>query len=335
MMTHDPGTAVASTRADAARATISANGGRATPNYASASAIRVGTASWTDRTLTARGVFYPPGASSAEGRLRYYASQFPLVEVDATYYALPAPRMAEYWIERTPVGFLFDVKAFALLTGHPAETQRLPADIRRTLPRAILEKPRLYPKDLPSEAHDAVWNAFRDGVAPLHAAGKLGTVLLQFPRWFLPNAESKSTIVEARDRLAGLPCAVEFRNRRWFTAQTAERTLRFLADHGLPYVAVDEPQGHESSVPAITEVTSPTLAVLRMHGRRDDLWERPGVATTERYRYLYDPEELTDWVPRIRAMAGKATSTHVVFNNCYANYGTTNALEMRALLVAR
>jgi len=282
--------------------------------------------------LTARGVFYPLGATTAEGRLRYYATQFSMVEVDSTYYAVPAPRMAEYWVDRTPDDFVFDIKAFALLTGHPAETNRLPADLRAELPRDVAAKSRVYAKDLPDPVRRAVWAAFREGIAPLHRAGKLGAVLLQYPPWFLPNAETKAAIVEARDRLEGLPCAVEFRNRRWFTAQTAERTLRFLSDHALPFVAVDEPQGLDSSVPPVIDVTSPRLAIVRMHGRRGDLWERPGVSTTERYRYLYDARELTEWVPRIRALAGKATATHVVFNNCYANYGTTNALEMQALL---
>jgi uncharacterized protein YecE (DUF72 family) len=255
-----------------------------------------------------------------------------MVEVDATYYALPAPRMADYWVERTPDAFVFDVKAFALLTGHPAETNRFPADLRARFPAEVAAKSRVYAKDLSRELRQAVWAAFRDGIAPLHQAGKLGAVLLQYPRWFLPNAETKAAILEAREQLDGLPCAIEFRNRRWFTPQTTERTLRFLSDNALPFVAVDEPQGLESSVPPVVDVTSPALAIVRMHGRRADLWERPGVSTVERYRYLYDTRELTEWVPRIRALAGKATATHVVFNNCYANYGTTNALEMQALL---
>jgi uncharacterized protein YecE (DUF72 family) len=332
---HDPGVEAAKERAEVAlvrpEARIAGSGRQA--EKPGTGRILVGTASWTDRTLTARGVFYPPGAATAEGRLRYYASHFSMVEVDATYYALPAPRMSEYWVERTPDNFVFDIKAFALLTGHPAETNRLPPDLRAALPREVATKTRVYPKDLPLELQDLVWTAFRDGIAPLHRSGKLGAVLLQYPRWFLPNAESKATISEARDRLSGLPCAVEFRNRRWFTPQTTERTLRFLGDHALPYVAVDEPQGLESSVPPVAEVTSSALAIVRMHGRRTDLWEKSGVSTTERYRYLYDSHELTEWVPRIRALAGKTTATHVVFNNCYANYGTTNALEMQALLL--
>ena len=200
------------------------------------------------------------------------------------------------------------------------------------LPRELATKTRVYPKDLPAEAREAIWTTFREGIEPLARAGKLGAVLLQYPRWFLPNSETKAVILEARERLQGLTCAVEFRNHRWFTPHTTERTLQFLSDNGLPYVVVDEPQGLDSSVPPVVDATSPALAVLRMHGRRSDLWERQGVSTAERYRYLYDAHELTEWVPRIQSLAGKATAVHVVFNNCYANYGTTNALEMQALL---
>jgi uncharacterized protein YecE (DUF72 family) len=323
---HDPGVEAARERADAVPRTPAA-----APR--GSHRVLVGTAGWTDKTLTARGVFYPPAASSAEARLRYYATRFPLVEVDATYYALPAPRMAEYWVERTPPEFVFDIKAFALMTGHPVETARLPLELRSTLPPAVAKKPRAYPKDLPRETIDAVWGTFRSALEPLVQAQKLGAVLLQYPRWFLPGSQSREMILEARERLAGLPCAIEFRNQRWFTSNTAERTLEFLSSQRLPYVVVDEPQGLESSVPALAEVTSPDLAIVRMHGRRGDLWEKPGVSTTERYRYLYDRSQLAEWLPRISALSTKATRTHVVFNNCYANYGTTNALEMQDLLL--
>jgi uncharacterized protein YecE (DUF72 family) len=330
--THDPGVESARERAEALRPGVP--GAERAAAGPAGHRILVGTAGWTDRTLTASGVFYPPRTTTAEARLRYYASRFPMVEVDSTYYALPARRMAEYWVERTPSDFVFDVKAFALMTGHPAETKRLPPAVRDLLPPALAAKTRLYPKDFPREALDAIWTEFRDALAPLHEAGKLGAVLLQYPRWFLPNSGTKDAILEARDRLNGLPCAIEFRNRRWFTPHTADRTLRFLEDHDLPLVVVDEPQGLESSVPPVVAATASSLAVVRLHGRRDDLWEKPGVSTTERYRYLYDQRELAEWVPRVTDLARKATATHVVFNNCYANYGTTNASEMRDLLAA-
>ena len=120
------------------------------------STVRIGTASWTDPTMTAPGVFYPADADTPEERLRYYASQFPVVEVDATYYALPTRRMGEIWHERTPPDFRFDIKAHALMTGQPSELRRLPKEIREALPMELLDKKRVYGKDLPAEIVDAV-----------------------------------------------------------------------------------------------------------------------------------------------------------------------------------
>jgi uncharacterized protein YecE (DUF72 family) len=324
---HDPGPADASVRAaqvdpNAAEALHLAGGGE----------IRFGTASWTDPTITRGAVFYPSGVDSAEERLRYYASRFSLVEVDSTYYALPARRMAELWNERTPVEFTFNVKAHALMTGQPTEVQRLPRELRDALPSQLAEKQRIYGKDLPSELYDEVWSIFRDAMEPLHSSGKLGAVLLQYPRWFLPSKESRASILEARERLSGLDSAVEFRNARWFDERNAERTLEFLEGHQIPFVMVDEPQGLRSSVPPVVAVTSPHLAMVRFHGRRADNWERPGVPVVERFRYLYERAELEDWVPRITEVAEQAATTHVVMNNCYSNYGTTNALEMAAMI---
>lgn len=293
----------------------------------------VGTASWTDPTMTAPGVFYPAGADSAEERLRYYATQFPLVEVDATYYALPARRTAELWLQRTPPGFTFDVKAFALLTDHPAEVKRLPAPIRAELPDDLLAKPRVYARDLPPPIYDEVWRLFREALEPLHSAGKLGAVLLQYPRWCFPTSESHDAMLEARERLGGLPCAVELRNASWFNAHNLNRTTRFFEEHRLPFVMVDGPQGFRSSVPPLLLVSSPDLAVVRFHGRRRDHWEAP-VNTVERFRYLYDRAELAEWAPRIQEAATRAREVHLLMNNCYANYGATNAREMAQLLLA-
>lgn len=283
--------------------------------------------------MTAAGVFYPPGADSAEERLQFYASQFPLVEVDATYYALPVPRMAELWRERTPPDFTFDVKAHALLTGQPSETKRLPKDIRAALPEALAGKPRLYARDLPAELSDEIWRLFREGVEPLRAAGQLGAILLQYPRWVFPSAENRDAILEARQRLQRLPISVEFRHGSWFNEKNADRTLRFLTDNEIPLVVVDGPQGFKSSMPAVVAATSPALAVVRFHGRRTATWEAPGIPTVERFRYLYDRTELQEWVPRIQELAAQARETHVLMNNCYANYGSTNAREIAALLL--
>lgn len=327
MDSHDPGPDVAGRRAeevaDEAARPIRVDDGHV---------VRAGTASWTDPTMTAAGVFYPEGASSAEERLRYYASRFSVVEVDATYYALPQEAMSRRWVERTPDHFVFDVKAHALMTGQPSETKRLPKPIREALPEDLREKSRLYPRDLPPELTDELWAYFRQGIDPLVESGKLGAVFLQFPRWVFPSNETRDHILQARERLGGLPIAVEFRHGSWFNEKNAERTVKFLTDNAIPYVVVDEPQGFKSSVPPVVARTSSDLAVFRFHGRNAETWEKRDITPAERFRYLYDGDELGDWVPAIVDTAKQTRETHVLMNNCFSNYGTTNALEIARLL---
>lgn len=325
---HDPGPGTAGQRGEA-----HAEAAREPLRLGDAS-IRIGTASWTDPTMTAPGVFYPPDASTAEDRLVYYANQFPVVEVDATYYALPARRQGELWLERTPEHFTFDIKAHALMTGQPSEVKRLPKDLREELPAEILDKRRVYARDLPNEIEDEIWDRFLDGIAPLHSSGKLGAVFLQYPRWFFPSNESRDEIVKAKERLRDVPFAVELRHASWFNEKNLDRTVRFLSKYEIPFVMVDAPPGTRSSVPPMTLVTSPKLAVVRFHGRRAETWEMQGIPVVERFRYLYDEGELGEWVPRIRETAEQVPEVHVLMNNCYANYGTTNAREIADLLAA-
>ncbi len=324
---HDPGPDAAGRRAEqvlaAASEPLSVPGG---------GTIRLGTASWTDPTMTAGTVFYPSGADSAEERLQYYASQFPLVEVDATYYALPVRRTAELWRDRTPPDFIFDIKAHALMTGQPTETKRLPKSIREALPAPLAEKKRLYARDLPEELRAEIWAMFIDGLAPLRESGQLGSILLQYPRWFFPVSASRAQILEARELLGGQALAVELRNASWFNEKNLDRTMRFLEDNQLPFVMVDEPQGFKSSVPPIVAVTSPELAVMRFHGRRTETWEARDVTPAERFRYLYDRQQLGEWAPRLKDAAARTRDVHVLMNNCYSNYGSTNARELAAIL---
>jgi uncharacterized protein YecE (DUF72 family) len=324
---HDPGAGPAGERAAAveraAALPLTMPGG---------ATIRIGTASWTDPTMTAPGVFYPRGSDSAEERLAFYAATFPIVEVDATYYALPSAKVAEAWVARTPPDFTFDVKAHALMTGQPTETKRLPKDIREALPAEAAAKARLYARDLPDELRGEIWSRFAAGIEPLRASGQLGSILLQFPKWFFPIGENRDAILEARARLGELRSAVEFRSETWFNEKNLERTLRFLHDNSIPFVMVDGPQGLKSSVPPIVAVPSPELAIIRFHGRRTETWEATNIPVVERFRYLYSPEEMAEWLPRIREAAEEAREMHVLMNNCYANYGSTNARELAAML---
>ncbi len=332
---HDPGFENASERAAEALARTPSNTLGEPLRRSDNHEIRIGTASWTDPTMVRAGVFYPRGKSSAEDRLRFYSSQFSVVEVDATYYSLPDRGTAQRWAERSPENFTFHAKAHALMTGQPTEVVRLPAALVEALPADVARKRKIYAKDLPRELNDAVWTNFIGALAPLSDAGKLGGILLQYPRWFLPNLENKDLLAEAAMRLAGIPATVEFRNAMWFgSAKSSAWTLDMLRDLGLTHVMVDGPQGLDSSVPAVPGVTTPQLAMIRLHGRRSATWEAPNVPTVERYRYLYSPEELKTWMPLIESAATEATRTIVFFNNCYGNYGATNAREMIAALSA-
>src|SRR5947207_9187515 len=323
---HDPGSDAAAERVSALETA------GADPIETAGSRVLVGTASWTDPTMTAAGVFYPSGADTAEERLAYYASSFPVVEVDATYYALPAERTAQLWADRTPPDFTFDIKAYALMTGQPTETKRLPKQIRMELPAALQAKPRIYAKDLPDELRDEIWRQLREGLRHRDERGQLGSILLQYPRWVFPSNENRAAIEDAVERLDGWKAAVEFRNGSWLNEKNAERTLGFLRDRDIAFVMVDEPQGFKSSVPPVTAVTSGDLALVRFHGRNAETWEKKGITPAERFRYLYDKSELAEWVPRIRAAAREAREVHVIMNECYASYGTTNAREIAALL---
>ena len=291
--------------------------------------VYYGTSSWTDKTLLASKRFYPPSAKSAADRLRYYAERFPLVEVDSTYYALPSERNAALWIERTPAHFVFNIKAFGLLTHHPVGARALPARLRESVGE---EKQRLYRKDFPPDALATVDDMFVSALRPLEAAGRLGAVLFQFPRWFVPSRENRDYLHE----LAGsfpYRIAVEFRGGGWMKDdQSVERTFALLEELGLTYVVVDEPQGFKTSVPPVTAATSPDLAMIRFHGHNAENWEKRGISAAERFRYLYSEDELEKWVDPARELAGKAKQLHVLMNNCYQDYGVRNAAQIADLL---
>ena len=296
-------------------------------------AILIGTSSWTDETLVKQGHFYPPEARSAESRLRFYAAQFPLVEVDSTYYFPPSERNSELWIERTPPMFTFNIKAYSLLTDHPTRPDSLYKDLREAVPAEELSKRNLYRERLPSEVVEQVWQRFHDALMPLHSAGKLGAVLFQFPQWFVISRRSKAYIEECAERLSDFRIAIEFRHGSWMHEDNREETLAFLSERNLPYVCVDMPQGFESSVPPVSATTADDLAIVRFHGRNAEVWEQKNVSASERFRYLYTQEELGEWVPRIRNLSEQARETHVLMNNCYRDYSVNNARDLGQLLL--
>ncbi|WP_432057403.1 DUF72 domain-containing protein [Streptomyces sp. bgisy022] len=276
--------------------------------------LLVGTCSWTDRALVGSG-WYPPGRRDAEGRLRYYAERFRVVEVDASYYALPSARNSRLWVQRTPDGFVFDVKAFSLLTGHPT--------------RGAVMPPGLPPDGRDPRVRDEVWERFAEGIAPLRDGGRLGAVLFQFPPWVRAGARGEDFVEECVRRARGWPVAVEFRHPSWWEEGRADRTSRMLTRWGVAAVGIDMAQTLPSSIPPVAPVTSSRLSVVRFHGR-STAWGRG--SKEDRFRHRYQEDELAGWVPRLRDLAGRADQVHVLFNNCCGDAAVRAAEDMARLL---
>lgn len=283
--------------------------------------IVVGTASWTDKTLVASRRFYPPRCNSAEDRLRYYASQFPMVEVDSSYYALPSAENARLWAERTPPHFIFNIKAFRLFTGHQTAPSALPKDMAEAV--GPIKKRNLYYKDVPPEIRDELWRRYRDAIQPLKDAGKLKAVHFQFAPWMAFHPENRVHIEECQRQLEGYRLAVEFRNKTWFEGRKAAFTLDFERERGMVNVIADEPRGTSNAIPMVWEVTVPELAIVRLHGRNHATWNTKSAASSERFNYDYSDEELEEFAGKITDLP--AELTQVIFNNNFEDQGQRNA----------
>ncbi len=293
------------------------------------SSIRVGTCSWAAKSLMASGDFYPRGVSSAEERLRFYASRFDTVEVDSTYYAIPATRTTELWAARTPACFLFHIKVYGALTGHGASPKTLSKPLRELVPAADREKARIYPE---GELRQAIADAFVASLQPLRAAGKLGLLVYQYPPWFWYKPANLDMILRCREEIGGLPMAVEFRQGSWLTEHHRAQLFRFLRDNGITYVTADEPQyGTLDTVPFLPEATT-DIAYLRLHGRNRGAWLKKGAETSARYDYLYRAAELEEFAAAARTLSHRARMVFVMFNNCHLGYAIRNALEMLQIL---
>jgi uncharacterized protein YecE (DUF72 family) len=291
--------------------------------------IHVGMCSWAEKTLIKSGEFYPKGMNTAEKRLRYYAGVFNVVEVDSSYYGIPAEKTVSQWAERTPTDFIFHIKAFALLTGHSADLSSIPPEVRDMLPSGILKKGRVAVRE--REPLEAAFRVFREAMRPLKEAGKLGIAVFQYPQQFVCRSLNLDYILFCRDAMGDIPIGVEFRNGSWLTPDRAGTVFTFLREHGITYIAVDEPQySNLSTVPFIPEVTT-DIAYFRLHGRNRENWLKKGIETSLRYDYSYSDDELKEFVPSILQVSGKAMETFVMFNN-HGSPAINNAVKLRQMI---
>jgi uncharacterized protein YecE (DUF72 family) len=297
--------------------------------------IAVGTCSWTDPSLIKSGGFYPKGCSSAEARLRFYASCFPVVEVDSSYFAMPVPENAALWVERTPADFRFNIKAFRALTGHQTPPAAFPPDLQPLLPALEPRQRNHYYADLPAELREELWRRFVEAIAPLRHSGKLRAVHFQFAPWVSASRDWVAHVEHCVERMAGHRLAVEFRNQSWFAPDRAERTLDWERALGVVHVVVDEPQGVGHYAQGVWAVTDPALAVVRLHGRNAETWNARGLtASSERFNYEYRDDELQDLAERSARLAREAFEVQVLVNVNYEDQGIRAARRLQALLAA-
>jgi uncharacterized protein YecE (DUF72 family) len=265
--------------------------------------LRIGTSGWSYPPKTEgswKGVFYPPGKID---ELTYYSQRFNTVEVNSTFYRPPVPGAVHNWAQKTPKDFEFTIKLWQKFT-HPEMFQR------KTGQDAVVTR--------------ADVDLFRKGLEPLEKAGKLGSLLVQFPPRFHYGEENLARLNATLQAFRDYPLAVELRHRSW-TDHGAE-TGKILADHSASLVYIDEPKFFFSIHQDFKPVGP--IFYLRMHGRNIEKWFRHKTAA-EKYNYLYSGEELDPFIRGLRHIKDLASKVYVYMNNHYKAKAVVNAIMLR------
>jgi uncharacterized protein YecE (DUF72 family) len=285
--------------------------------------IRVGTASWTDPGFVAD--WYPRGLPSAE-RLPYYAARYHLVEVNSSFYAVPARTTVENWCQRTPSGFLFNVKLHRVLSRHSTPPKMLPPELR-SMTEVEGANAKLNPR-----LEEAMLALFLDAVRPMVSSGKFGAFLLQLTPSFSPRRNRLEELDSIIRGLSPNPVAIELRNSQWVLPEQLPGTLAFFRSRAVTLVGVDAPATeHFTIMPDLDVVTQPELAYLRLHGRNAQGY-LTGKTVAERFDYLYSDQELSTLAERAAKLAAQAKRTHVIYNNNASDHAPRNATAFQKLL---
>ncbi|GGF92077.1 DUF72 domain-containing protein [Paenibacillus abyssi] len=265
--------------------------------------IHIGLAGWGDHDS-----LYPDKGST-KNKLKTYSEWFPAVEVDSSFYAVQPLRNMEKWAGDTPDAFRFVVKAYQGMTGHTRGR-------------------------IPFEDEASMYKAFCDSLEPIVAAGKLEAVLFQYPPWFDCTREHVDKLREAKARMDGFTCALEFRHRSWFEPQMREKTLEFMRAEGWIHSVCDEPQAGAGSIPIVEASTDDELTVVRFHGRNVEGWHSSGQPNWRdvRYLYRYNELELQEWTDRLRRLQKLSRRLCVIFNNNSGGDAADNAKRLMQML---
>ena len=267
----------------------------------SGGSISVAIGSWTDKEYN--GLLYPKGTADNE-RLTTYATWFDHVELNMGYHRIPPVKFVQSWIAQTPPGFGFDFKLHMDISNDPEAAAKGEKLLGWTLGSA----------------------------RPLIEAGRLGTFFVVMPPSFGPKKRKLEELDPLIEKLRPQLLAVELRNNGWVDGEQRERTLEFFRSRQLVWIAVDMPRLEGSTImPPVDEVTNSRLAYLRLHGRRPD-WLTLKGDTEDKHTYEYPPAELDEIVVRVKALAEKADTVHVVANNHARDFAPKTALALQRLL---
>ncbi|GIP15834.1 UPF0759 protein YunF [Paenibacillus montaniterrae] len=266
--------------------------------------IAIGLGGWGDHDS-----IYPKSVKSNE-RLAHYSKHFHIVEIDSTFYAIQSAERIQKWIDETPPGFKFIVKAYQGMTGH----QRGSIGI--------------------GNKREEMYAAFLAMLEPLIEHDRLAAVLFQYPPWFDCMTKHVMVLRATKQKMGDIPCALEFRHQSWWTDAMREKTLQFMCKEGWIHCVCDEPQAGEGSVPTIVEATSEQLTMVRLHGRNEAGWNDTGDEKWREVRYLYEyrEDELLEWLPRLEKLQQQSEHVHVIFNNNSGGHAALNAKQMMVLL---
>jgi uncharacterized protein YecE (DUF72 family) len=285
--------------------------------------IRIGTASWTDPGFIED--WYPKKLPASQ-RLRWYAEHFNLVEVNATFYALPNARVVQRWCAETPDDFIFDVKLPKVLSRHAMQAKFLPPDLRSRVPirNAVIQ--------LTPESERLVAQRFLREIQPLKDAGKLGAFLLQLSPAFRPKTHQIEELDSLAELFSGYALAVELRNRDWVVNERFEEVREYFQQRKMTFVLVDAPDSeHFTVMPNLDSVTQPRLGYFRLHGRNESGYIR-GRSVAERFDYDYSPEEVKEIAERLRRVEKEVERLHIIANNNRSNYAPKLAEALRKQL---
>lgn len=260
--------------------------------------IRIGPAGWAYQDWN--GIVYPARKPKGFHPVTYLARYFDAIEINSSYYGAPRADSAKRWAESVSgnSAFRFTAKLYRSFTH-----ERKPA---------------------PNDERD-----FKDGIAPLLEAGRLGALLLQFPWSFKNSSENRDYLRKIHRRFREYPLVLEVRHSSW----TEPEIMDMLGELEIAICNIDQPLYSKSVKPDAAATSG--IGYIRLHGKNYRNWFSKTALSHERYDYLYSAEELEPWVGRVQEVAGKTKDTYVISNNHYVGKAVVNALEIGALLSGR